>query len=251
MSIFWRIGWIQILCVVLHNMLLSSAAVAANMTSQNGHSLPRYQDVELIKSKVTQAIESRLKASGLDHYRIEVQALDGRLRLAHCDQQLNVKPAMGSGSPSGRQSVEVRCTGSKPWKIYLQAHVYAEMDVPVLKYALPAGATISSEHIEMKRIQITNGQPVVRQIDQLLGKKTKRHLNAETPILVSQIEAPYLIRRGQQINLEYELNGLKVRMAGKSHQNGAVGDWIKVVNINSGKVIEGRVNAAGNVSVRH
>lgn len=244
MSTFWRYGYDRALLLLIYVMVLSPQTMAANLANQ--------QNIQVIKDKVTQTIESRMRDSGIEHYQIEIQTLDNRLKLAACEQAIRVKAAPGSNSPVGRQSIEVRCTGKKPWKIYLQAHVYAKIDVPVLKHALPTGVRLSASDIETKRIQLNNShQPIVRHSNQLIGKRTRRHLNADTPILVSQIVAPHLIKRGQQVNLEYELDGLKVSMTGKSNQDGAEGDWIKVVNINSGKVIEGRVNANGNVSIRN
>lgn len=256
MSIFWRHRWRQPCLLLLSLCLFSSYSLAAsvansansNSSSANGNG---YQDTQVIKRKVIRALESRLKESGIDHYQIELQALDNRLRLSAC-AQLDVKPGINSGSVIGRQSVEVRCMGPKPWKVYVQAQVYAEIDVPVLKHAMAAGATIGKGDIEIRRIQMVgSSQPIIRHMDQLPGKTLKRHLPAGQPIMASQISAPKLVKRGQQVSLEYELNGLKVRMAGTSHQDGAEGDWIKVVNINSGKIIEGRINAQGNVLVSH
>lgn len=250
MSNFWRSsrcleifkkGLLWIICIgYAYGILYSSTTEAYE-----------YQNLNAIKAKVIKDIKASINSDDLSRYQIEVQSLDNRLRLQACNSEL-ITRSTSTSRFIGRQSVEVRCTGDKPWKIYLQVNVLAKTDVPVLKHAMVSGSVISRNDIELTQINLgTGSKPIIRSVDQLLGKKVKRHLNAGIPILVSQIEAPDMIQRGQQVSLEYENNGLMVRMSGRSNQNGAEGDWIKVVNLNSGKTIEGRVNSSGNVSVQN
>jgi len=240
-SVFWRKGLLWLICIgYAYGTLYSSISEAAE-----------FQNIDLIKKKVIEDIRSTIDPSEQDRYQIDVQNLDKRLRLSDCGSGIVTKPAKQSRL-AGRQSIEVRCAGAKPWKIYLQVSVSIETDIPVLKQPVASGSIISQIDIEMTSITLgADNRPIIEDVNQLIGKKAKRHLSAGIPILISQIEAPNVIQRGQQVNLEYENSGLVVRMSGKSNQDGAEGDWIKVVNLNSGKTIEGRVNTNGNVSVHN
>ena len=69
----------------------------------------------------------------------------------------------------------------------------------------------------------------------------KTRLPAGTPVLKRFVEVPFAVKRGQLVKIVAEKGGIYVETTGKALQNGRVGDIIKVKNIYSGKVIEGRV----------
>ena len=62
-----------------------------------------------------------------------------------------------------------------------------------------------------------------------------------TVVLQRYVEIPFAIKRGQLVKIVAEKNGIYVETTGRALQNGHVGDIIKVKNIYSKKVIEGKV----------
>jgi|GEM_PF-2369695 flagella basal body P-ring formation protein FlgA len=91
------------------------------------------------------------------------------------------------------------------------------------------------------RGELFNGDPakVVARIKLLPGMA----------VLKRFVEVPFAIKRGQLVKVVAEKGGIYVETLGRALQNGRVGDIIKVKNVYSGKIIEGRVKDEESVVV--
>lgn len=179
---------------------------------------------------------------------VEVSTLDPRLRLPACPEPLRVLP--GQGQRLGAVSVAVRCPGSAPWTLYVQARVAAFAAVLVASRPLPRGARLADSDLEPVRMNIaTLPQGYVTSADTVVGKVLRQALAAGQPIRPGQLEDPHLVIRGQQVTLRATREGFAVSMAGTALANGRRGDRIQVRNATSGRIVEGEVMSAGVVDV--
>lgn len=89
----------------------------------------------------------------------------------------------------------------------------------------------------------------VTDINQALNKVAKRTLTAGRPISLSSLGDPVLVERGQSTRLVFSAGDLVITATGVSLQPGSAGDFIKVRNIDSGRVITGTVLSDGSVRV--
>ncbi|MHC5308408.1 flagellar basal body P-ring formation chaperone FlgA [Bartonella sp. LJL80] len=89
----------------------------------------------------------------------------------------------------------------------------------------------------------------VTDISQALNKVAKRTLTAGRPISLSALADPVLIERGQSTRLVFTAGDLVITATGVSLQPGSAGDFIKIRNIDSGRVVTGTVLADGSVRV--
>ena len=71
---------------------------------------------------VQQFLESQSEINQHSKFTIRVGRLDSRLRLSACESALETYLAPG-GKLSGKTSVGVRCSGPKPWALYVPATV--------------------------------------------------------------------------------------------------------------------------------
>ena len=60
---------------------------------------------------------------------------------------------------------------------------------------------------------------------------------------------PLLVKRGDKVTMVIERGGLKVTMAGKALEDGAVGDKISLSNLVSRRDVMGSVQADGTVRI--
>ena len=100
---------------------------------------------------ITAAAENYLKLSiGSSDDRIVPTAgyLDPRLQLPRCTAALD--PYLRPGTKlSGRTIVGVRCTGSRPWKVYLPVYVAVMETVLITNSSMPRGYLIQPEDVEI------------------------------------------------------------------------------------------------------
>ncbi|MBC7284370.1 flagellar basal body P-ring formation chaperone FlgA [Hoeflea sp.] len=85
--------------------------------------------------------------------------------------------------------------------------------------------------------------------DDVLGKITTRTLLPGRIIPVGALRDAWAAERGKSVTLVFSGGGLTITAVGTPLQNGAIGDFIPVRNIESGVVISGTVMDDGSVRV--
>ncbi|WP_394690778.1 flagellar basal body P-ring formation chaperone FlgA [Hoeflea sp.] len=83
----------------------------------------------------------------------------------------------------------------------------------------------------------------------LLGKVTTRTLLPGRTIPAGALRDAWAVERGKTVALVFSGNGLTITAAGTPLENAAIGDFIRVRNIESGVVIAGTVMADGTIRV--
>jgi len=89
----------------------------------------------------------------------------------------------------------------------------------------------------------------VTNIEQVMNKVARHTLIAGRPIALSALGNPVLVSRGQTAKLVYSSGDLRITAIGVALQPGSSGDFIKVRNVDSGRVITGTVLEDGSVQV--
>ena len=162
--------------------------------------------------------------------RVEVEALDtrqfARMRfLARC-------PASGA-SPGWRQDFVVRARVSA---------VVAVAAAPVRP-----NEAIGNEHITLERRDVTLVADAIGAPELALGQTSRRSLRPGEILRTSQLTAPLMVKRGDQVQMVARIEGIEVTMAGEALDAGASGAVVRVRNTTSGQVVRMRVAGAGTV----
>jgi len=175
--------------------------------------------------------------------------LDSRLRLAPCDEPLETFMPAG-GRTLGSTIVGVRCSGTRPWNIYVPVKVSLFADIVVASRPLSDGRILRAEDIKLveRDIASLHSGYYTDSVD-VVGKKTRRAVTLGTVITTAMIKEPVTVKRGQRVSLVAATRGMEVRMAGVAMTNGATGERIEVRNLSSKKIVEGTVLSAAAVQV--
>lgn len=180
---------------------------------------------------------------------IEVNDLDSRLKLAACDVPLEGFLPPGGRLP-GTTTVGVRCSGSKPWTIYMPAMVKVIRQVVVAKHPVLRGTPIGKDDVALEEREIGgNIDSYIFDTAHVLGKIAKRPMSAATVLTTNMLAAPLLVRRGQQIIILAEGSGIEVRMPGTALMDGTEGQWVRVQSTHSKRTVEGLVIEPGIIKV--
>lgn len=189
-------------------------------------------------------------AGGRDRTEIRMGSLDRRLRLARCDAPLEGFLPPG-GRLQGNTSVGVRCTGSRPWKLYVPARIARFREVAVASGYIGRGTRITGDQVTLAERNVTDwNRGFITEAGQAVGKTAKRDVREGQIIDPRALTRPTLIRRGEQVTIITKTSAIEVRMKGKALSNGARGELIRVENTKSQRIIEGEVTARGFVTVR-
>jgi len=211
-----------------------------------------FQSHESIKATAQAFLLSHLDNNRSPSMTIEVKIgrLDPRLKLPLCNMQL--EPFLPTGANlNGNTSIGIRCQDNKPWSLYVSAKIIKYADIYVAKRYLPRGTQLTKSDITLERRDITSQSAgYITELEAISGKILRRPLRHNSVIPPSALHEPLLVKRGDKVTIVAQNAGIKVRMKGKALINGTEGETIKVRNLSSKRIIEGKVLSTGVVGVR-
>ena len=174
-----------------------------------------------------------------DDIQVIVGHLDPRLRLHRCSILLEAFNP-GYEIQKGRSTVGVRCNDTKPWSLYVPVTINNFKKVVVLKHATTRQTVLSTQDIELKRMNINRlSSGYFDDIKQIQGKILTQNLVKGTVLNNHHIKLATAIKRGQTVTLVAKNAVIEVRTEGEAMSKGAIGDRIKVKNMKTKRIVEG------------
>jgi flagella basal body P-ring formation protein FlgA len=118
----------------------------------------------------------------------------------------------------------------------------------VTKVDIPAGGVFGPENIKIEKIQSDDPEPVDWKPP--YGLVAKRPLPAGTVLVANMLESldpPVILKRNQNVIIRIERPGFLITAIGIALQDGRAGDYIKVRNTDSQRIILAKIKEDGSV----
>lgn len=197
------------------------------------------QDLNAVIATAEAAVAQR--GSGV---RAKAEPLDPRLRLSACARGLTATlPAVLKGP---RLAVRVSCDSGTPWSVWVPVRVETDSAVVVARRALSPGTLLGSEDVTVVRRRIPGFiDCCATDAAHVLGQRVRRPIAAEAPIALEHIEAPPVVRRGEQVIVIAGAPGFEVRSAGTALADAREGDAVRIRHATSLRVIHARADSRG------
>lgn len=146
--------------------------------------------------------------------------------------------------------MELSVDGAQVQTLKVMAEVTASVEVVTAARYLKPEETIQAEDLKVVRIQLPAlVHDFALDPEAVIGKRVVRPLRAETPVRMSALSVPFVVKRGDQVTIEVKHGGLLIQASGTTKANGQIGQSITVTNLDSGKEIRGKVVGPGVVRV--
>jgi flagella basal body P-ring formation protein FlgA len=119
----------------------------------------------------------------------------------------------------------------------------------VTKINIPAGAVISHENVRIEKIQ--SNYPHPSEWKPPYGLIAKRHIPVKTvlhPNMLGPVKSPIVCKRNQKVIIRIDMPGFLITAFGKAMQDGRAGEYIKVRNVDSQRIILTKINEDGSVT---
>lgn len=210
-----------------------------------------YQPLDNIRSGSEHFLRTQLGVSADDQaIQIKAGTLDHRLRLAKCATPLQHSIPQGQRL-QGRVAVSVKCIDHQNrWSIFVPVTITQFADVVVTTEAVSRGELLRASQLKLERRPLNLLQHgYLRSIKQAVGQRIKTTLARGQIVSPGQINRPYDIKQGQNVNILAKSTHFSVRIKGKALANGRIGDKIRVKNVSSNKIVEGTVTYNGYVEI--
>lgn len=203
----------------------------------------QYQEIALIKNAIEDFLYNNT-ATLPGQVIVNVGQIDKRLALPKCPQLEPFVPA--GGRLWGKTSIGVRCN-SQPaaWTIYVQTEINVMTTVLHIARPVSIGQVLTYEDIAPQNVNLTQmPEGIFTDAAQVVGKVAATNLAAGQPIRPQMLRAPYVIQRGQTVNLVVQGRGFSIRSEGQALTDAAEGQVVQVRN-KSGRILSGlaRINS--------
>ncbi|MDR1492655.1 MAG: flagellar basal body P-ring formation chaperone FlgA [Planctomycetaceae bacterium] len=179
----------------------------------------------------------------------------------------------------GKQWFELQCqnrnaTTGLHSTMFAEAYVSLPPQIVVMRHAVPKGKILTIADVKLDyvtesklpqyvtRDRTVNGVTVklngeteidpniAVRLEDVLGKAALRPLREGTPITLSQLEQPVLVKRSDVVTMYVRNNGIEIKMLGRAKQDGRSGEWIPVEALNDKQQTNlGMVVAQGTVEI--
>ncbi|WP_231081495.1 flagellar basal body P-ring formation chaperone FlgA [Jiella flava] len=128
----------------------------------------------------------------------------------------------------------------------------AELELPVPSTVIYPGESIIDHGLSTAPFIVKDDKVDLFVLDPktLEGMVAKRTLLPGNAIRLSDIALPNLVKAGSQVKMIYQTAGLVITGLGTALRSGAVGDQVKVRNLDSGLVVSGVVEADGTIRIQ-
>jgi flagella basal body P-ring formation protein FlgA len=202
-----------------------------------------------IKSAVKEKLETELSGPGKQLESATV-ALPEKLRQDDFD---SMAVDVQSISPSGDRAfvtVLFKKNGKLISRLNLSAALKLSVETYVATRELKRGMEITAADVRAERIPAGPWfERYAVKLEDLLGKQVDGNVKEGSPIRLDHVARPKMVNSGDSITIVAQKGPLIVSAHGTARQDGELGEWIKVTNVDSSKTLTARVTGPGEVSV--
>lgn len=243
--IFFFKKFIQPLKQALNSLCTASLALMCLCQSANAQA--PIESIESIRSKVAQFLTEEYRHANAEKVEVRVGKLDNRLRLDKCNKDLDLS-LKDTSKTGGNINVQVSCKADSSWTILVpaQAKVYRMVAVAgrnLQRGDLVSAADLSSEMRDVGDLRI--GFALTPEA--IIGKEIKFAVNKGDNFRNAALDAPLVIRRGDQVSMVSSAGEISVRTEVTAVSDGRIGQQIRVKNNQSARIINAKVVSAGKV----
>lgn len=206
--------------------------------------------VEVLTAGLRRYIANELSAHPSSIKISGIRAVNGHQEI-QTGKVISIKPAT-SGQLLGRTIFIMRTkqAGKAPVKQWISANVYRVKKVLVAMRSLRRHQVVRKEDLQIKPVRIKDQRKQFEtNAGKLVGKRMTRSIPKGAPVHADLVEEAPVIQRGERVTLVLEMRGLKITTIGKTKEDGHLGELIKVINLDSGKVVFGEVKGPGQVEI--
>ncbi len=181
---------------------------------------------------------------------VETGRLDARLRLGRCGEPLETFLSSGDVGP-GNLTVGIRCAGPRPWTLHVPVEVRMVTEVVVLARPVSRGDLLRPEDLNVEARDVTQyHRGYFTTVDQVVGRELRRSSAAGRIVSDLIVRRPLWVERGDKVSLVAGDGRFQVQVRGEVLADGSAGETVRVKNLSSQRVVEGKVIGPGRVRVQ-
>ena len=199
-------------------------------------------------NKFLQTAQSEIAENGF-RSEFDIGNVDPRFNEKLCELPLEFS-LNRSPMEQANLTVLTECKDTTPWKLYITTKFNVFGKVVYSSGSVPRGHTLQRSDLELKEEVINKSYYAnFNDINDVVGMIAKRSIRHGSVIQANLLQAPKLVKRGDDVVIMASTQGIMIRMRGTAMQDGELGQQISVKNNQSERIVKARVSETGLVSV--
>lgn len=183
-----------------------------------------------------------LAKCGTCEYRIQINSVPQNL-LTDWELDMNVDfnkstvmiPAFSASTPD-----------KKGW-VVVDLKKYA--NVPILNRTLKIGDVITEDAVTIEMRLMQSYQDAITDKKSVIGMQAARFLTAGQMLSSRDLKREQILKKGQMVKAIFGANELEISITAQAEEGGAVGDVVKIKNIDSNKMFAAKIIDRGLVKI--
>ncbi|MEQ1722730.1 MAG: flagellar basal body P-ring formation chaperone FlgA [Pseudobdellovibrio sp.] len=142
--------------------------------------------------------------------------------------------------------VAMKNSDIKGWVI---AEIKRYQSVPVVNRSIKIGDVLTEDMFTIEKRQMMNSRDTVQKIESIVGMQAMRFLTAGQIIQYSDLKKEQVLKKGQMVRAMFGTSDFEVAISAEAQEAGAVGDVVKIKNMDSQKVFAAKIVERGLVRI--
>ena len=139
---------------------------------------------------------------------------------------------------------------NKPWAVNIGVMLTAYDTVIVSSRAIPKGSKITADMVVKEERNVTRlHRGYFKSQKNVVGSIARFSLGGNRVLQPGNVLPPTLVSKGEKVVINAATQGLEIRASGIALSDGALGELVRVKNVQTKRIIEGRVSGAGRITV--
>jgi len=200
-------------------------------------------------SKLEQMIQQSARRDWPNAARVEVTQIKPRTQAPEKATLMSLQPRPALGAVSFELAWEEK---GEPKHTFGTAIVRVEEPVAIATKNLNSGDALDEEavHFQNREVSRFSKNGIFTQASELENKIARTFIRQGSIVSPTQVETPAEIRRGDMVDLFFENSQLSITARMKALDHGRTGQWIRVENQNSKRVVRAKVIDQGRVALK-
>jgi flagella basal body P-ring formation protein FlgA len=147
--------------------------------------------------------------------------------------------------------IEILQDGKTLRSFWITARIEVRARILTAARKIPRGKIIDSSDVVETTTEIPDlCVTYVRQLKEILGKAARASLSAGDPLTYDSFMKPFLVMKGETVQLRLERDGIILTSPVRAEQNGRLGQIIKVRNLDFSTVLKAQVTGKAKVEMQ-
>lgn len=237
------------ICVLLTTCLVLVSICALGADRQTVNQRGTQVTADQIKPAL---MDYLLKSTSWKQPEIETRSVEGFRGIELPENGVTLNVVSGT-AVTGRNGIlaliEAVQDGKGIRSFWVTAAIRIHAEVVTAGMQIPQGKRIALDDVVRGSSEISDIRAVSRDPEDVIGKVSRRAFSPGDPLTRESLSDPFLIRHGDTVQLRFVRNGIVLTSSVRAEQNGRLGQFIRVRNVEFSSVLKARVTGRAEVSI--